>query len=52
MKKQYISPLVEAQLMESAISIMKTSIDLLNDPGSSFAPKRVPTLGNDSVSVF
>ena len=26
MKKQYIAPLTEAQLMESAISIMKTSI--------------------------
>ena len=48
-KKQYISPLTEAQLMESAISIMKTSIV----PGPDPAPKlRVPALSNDSVSVF
>ena len=51
-KKQYMSPLVEAQVMESAISIMRTSVELLNDPGQNSAPKLVPKLGNDSVSVF
>ena len=36
MKKQYIRPLVEAQSMESAHSIMTTSIELPPD----MAPKR------------
>lgn len=36
MKKQYISPLVKAQAMESAHSIMTTSIELPPD----MAPKR------------
>ena len=35
MKKQYISPLTEAQSMESAHSTMTTSIELLPD----MAPK-------------
>lgn len=39
MKKQYIRPLVEAQVMESAHSIMTTSIELLPD----MAPKRKET---------
>ena len=51
-KKEYIHPLVEAQLMESVIGIMKTSIEPGPDPGSLSAPKRVPSLSNDSVQVF
>ena len=51
-KKQYISPLVEAQSMESVIGIMKTSIEPGPDPGSLSAPKRIPSLSNDSVQVF
>ena len=39
-KKQYIIPLTEMQLMVSAITIMKTSVEKegLSEPGS--APKR------------
>ena len=50
-KKQYIRPLVEAEQMTVGGFIM-TSVPLPPDPGSSMAPKRVPTLGNDSVTVF
>ena len=41
MKKQYIIPLTEAQPMQSAISIMKTSIlTTPTEPGSNGAPSR------------
>ena len=48
MKKQYIRPLVEAEQMTVG-GIIMTSIQLPPD----MAPKRrVPALGNDSVTVF
>ena len=40
MKKQYIIPLTEAQPMQSAISIMKTSINTTPTEPSSGAPSR------------
>ena len=45
MKKQYIIPLTEAQPMQSAISIMKTSIGMDGtnkpaEPGRNGAPSR------------
>ena len=53
MKKQYISPLTEVQLVGVCELMITGPASVLPGPGShSSAPKRVPTLGNDSVQVF
>ena len=49
MKKQYISPFVEAMPIQASRQLMETSIFLPPD----MAPKRrAPELSNDSVPVF
>ena len=50
-KKQYIIPLVEVQRLGVCELMITGSASVLPGPGS--APKRrVPALGNDSVTVF
>ena len=51
-KKLYIIPLVEVEKwnMRDVMKASGTSPDLPDGPSS--APKRVPTLSNDSVRVF
>lgn len=39
-KKLYMSPLIEAMLIQASSQLMETSIPLLPDPGSNPAPKR------------
>ena len=39
-KKLYMSPLIEAMLIQASSQLMETSIPLLPDPGANPAPKR------------
>jgi hypothetical protein len=52
-KKQYIAPLSEVTLFESDVIMQAFGpASMPDDSFKSGAPKRVPTLSNDSVQVF